>query len=113
MSRDLGHVSDIATSARRIAGFVSQVTQDEFMADILRQSGVLYQLTIIGEACRRISAEFRDANPAVNWAAIIGLRNRIVHEYDDVDLEVVWRVATEQLPVLVSTLNALLPDGEE
>lgn len=116
MSRDLGHVLDIVGSADAIARFVEGVGADAFLADSMRQSAVLYQLTIIGEACRRVSPAFRESHPEVDWAGIVGLRNKIVHEYDDVDLDSVWTVVNADLPALLGKLKALVPpepDGEE
>ena len=116
MSHDHGHVADIVASASAIARYLDGVAQDAFLADDMRQAAVLHQLTIIGEACRRVSTQFRDAHPEVNWAGIVGLRNKIVHDYDDVNLDSVWTVVSTDLPALVSTLNAIVPpepDGEE
>lgn len=116
MSRDLGHVVDVVASAARITKYVSAVSLDEFLQDDMRQSAVLHQFTIIGEACRRISAAYRTKHPEVNWAGIIGLRNKIVHDYEDINLDHVWRVATQEVPALIAALDALVPpqpDGED
>ncbi len=116
MSRDLGHVADVVASASAIARYIEGVSQDAFLVDDMRQSAVLHQLTVIGEACRRVSDAFRAAHPEVNWAGIVGLRNKIVHDYDDVNLDSVWTVVTRDLPELVNALAAIVPaepDGEE
>ena len=116
MDRDLAHIADIVSSASAIRRFIDGIDQQAFLVDDLRQSAVLYQLTLIGEACRRVSASFRDAHPEVQWPAIIGLRNRIVHEYDDVDPDSVWTVVSKDLLELMVALDALNPpepDGEE
>ncbi len=116
MANDLGHVADIVAAARSIKRYVDGRGMDAFFADDFLQSAVLYQLTIVGEACRRVSAEYRADHPEVEWTKIVGLRNRIVHDYDDVDMDTVWRVIDTELPSLVATLEALNPpepDGEE
>jgi uncharacterized protein with HEPN domain len=116
MSRDLGHVADIVASAAAIKRYLADVGQDQFLTDDMRQSAILHQLTIVGEACRRVSPAFREAHPDVDWPGIIALRNRIVHDYDDVNLDSVWTVVSHDLPLLVATLEALVPaepDGEE
>ncbi len=116
MSRDLGHVADLVASAAEIRRYLSDVTQEQFLTDRMRQSAVLHQLTIVGEACRRVSAAFREAHPDVDWPNIIALRNKIVHDYDDINLDSVWTVVNNDLPQLVVTLEALVPsvrDGEE
>lgn len=116
MSRDLGHVADLVASALKIRNYVSAVTVDGFLQDDMRQSAVLHQFTIIGEASRRVSAAYRAAHPEVNWAGIVGLRNKIVHDYEDINLDHVWRIATQEVPGLIAALAALLPpqpDGED
>ena len=116
MLRDRGHVADVVASAATIREYMTGVSQQAFLADHMRQSAVLYQLTIVGEACRRVSPGFRDAHPEVDWPGIVSLRNKIVHDYDDVNLDSVWSVVTRDLPALVSTLEAIVPpepDGEE
>jgi uncharacterized protein with HEPN domain len=66
---------------------------------------------IIGEAASRVSAEARAAAPSVPWSAIIGMRNRLVHAYVDVDHDILWKTATEELPHLLAVLRPLLSAG--
>ncbi|MBM3745960.1 MAG: DUF86 domain-containing protein [Acidobacteria bacterium] len=65
-------------------------------------------LEVIGEAATRVPLEVRDAHPQVPWAQIIALRHRLIHAYDRVDLDVVWEIASHDLPVLLQQLNAIL-----
>lgn len=116
MSDDHAHALDMLSAAGAIARFLDTGTQQSFLGDDLLQSAVLYQFAVLGEACRRISEDFRKAHPDVDWIGIMGCRNRIVHNYDNVDLDVVWEIASADLPALISTLHDLLPkesDGEE
>jgi uncharacterized protein with HEPN domain len=117
MSDDHAHALDILRAAGAITRFMDRRTQQSFFDDDLLQSAVLYQFTVLGEACRRVSADFRSANPGVDWFGITGFRNRIVHNYDDVDLDVVWDIARTDLPALITVLDAIVPeeppDGEE
>jgi uncharacterized protein with HEPN domain len=68
-------------------------------------------LEIIGEAARAISKEFKAANPQVPWKDIVGLRNRIVHEYFKLDLKIVWEVVQKDVPTLMSFIDPLAPPG--
>ena len=63
-------------------------------------------LKIVGEAAAGVTAESRGRFPAIPWAEIVGLRNRLIHGYDSVDLDIVWNIVNRDLPALVSDLNA-------
>ena len=116
MSDDRAHALDMLNAAGAIVRFVGGRTQDAFLADDLVQSAVLYQFTVLGEACRRVSAAFRETNPAVDWSGIAGFRNKIVHDYDEIDLDVVWDILQRDLPRAIAALEPLVPkepDAEE
>ena len=68
-------------------------------------------VTVVGEAAARLSTEFRESHPEVPWPLMIGMRNRLVHGYDDVALATLWETASQSLPALVSQLDAILGDG--
>ena len=68
---------------------------------------IVRALEIIGEAASKISEETRSAHGAIPWKAIIGMRNRLVHAYFDIDVRIVWVAVTEELPALLSQLKAL------
>jgi uncharacterized protein with HEPN domain len=63
---------------------------------------------VIGEAARKVSPEYRDAHPEILWKAIIGMRHKVVHDYLNIDEDIVWQTASQELPVLVSQLEHLL-----
>ncbi len=86
MGRDEVSAGDMLIAAQRIQVFIAGMTEDAFMMNDLVQSAVLHQVAILGEAAKRVSVEFRARHPQVAWAALAGLRNRIVHEYDDISL---------------------------
>ena len=116
MRDDRAHVLDMLNAARAIRQFIGTRTQDEFLADDMLQSAVLYQFTVLGEACRRVSAAFRGSATGVDWPGIAGFRNKIVHDYDEVDLDVVWSIVQDDLPRAIDALTPLVPketDGEE
>lgn len=115
MSADPAHALDMLNAGGAILRFLHGRTQEAFLADDLLQSAVLYQFTVLGEACRRVSPEFRDAHPAVDWAGMAGFRNKIVHDYDRIDLDVVWDITQGDLPRALAALEPIVPkepDGE-
>lgn len=79
-----------------------------FERDELVQTWVLRHLQLIGEAARRLSGEVRTQHPEVPWAAIVALRNFLVHDYFAVNLEIVWQVVDRDLPALRSQVEGVL-----
>ncbi len=101
MPRDPESLIDIKTAIRRILRYTDGIDRTELEVNDEKLSAILYQITIIGEAARRISIEFRDQHPEIPWREIIGMRNVIVHEYDQLDYEVIWDVVQNKLPELL------------
>jgi len=113
MPRDDAILLDIVNAARMILQFIKGLTKDQFMADKKTQSSVLYQITIIGEAARRLSTEFRVRHSHIPWPLIMGMRNKLIHEYDDVDLHEVWKTIKDDIPDLISRIEPLLKQIQE
>ena len=109
MSRDDAVLLDMLNAARRAVEFASGITADQLAADFKTQSAILHQILILGEAAKRLSDSFREAHPDTPWKAIAGMRDRIIHGYDDVDLREVWRTVDTDLSALIVTLEALVP----
>ena len=101
----LRHIWD---AIEQIEDYVKGVSAEQFMQKRLLQDGVVRQLEIIGEAGRNLSDEFRQRHPEVPWGQIIGLRNRIVHAYFDVNLQIVWEIVQNDLPRLKRQVEQML-----
>lgn len=78
----------------------------------MRQAAVTRQFEIIGEAARRISPETQATIPNIPWPKIIGMRNHLTHEYDDLDLEIIWDTVRLALPELIKTLESIIAAEE-
>lgn len=85
-------------------------TRASFEADDVTHLALLHLIQRLGEAVSRLSADFRAAHDEFPWAEMIGMRNRIVHGYDDLDSEIVWRVATGDIEPVVAALERALAD---
>ncbi len=86
MKDDLVYVHHISDAITRIESYVKNMTWKKFSRSHLTQDAVMRQITIIGEASRHFSAEFQAAHPEISWTKIVGMRNKLVHDYIGVDI---------------------------
>ncbi len=109
MSRhdDNVRLKDMLDHSRTALTFVQGQTEAEFRDDRMCALACIRLLEIVGEAASRVSAEIRDTHPEIRWPAIVGLRNRLIHAYSDVDLGIVWKIIVEDLPPLIGELEKL------
>lgn len=92
----------------RVQEFIEDISYEDYLRSYLVQSAVERQLEILGEAARRISNELRQANPDIDWRRTVGLRNVLIHRYDEVQQETVWIIATSVLGPMKARLESLL-----
>ena len=100
-------LKDILNAAQGIAAFIAGFEKDVFINDWKTRSAVLYQLSVIGEAVKRLSSEYRLAHPEVPWALMAGMRDHLIHGYDLVDWDEVWVTTTRDIPVLLKQIENL------
>ena len=110
MERDLGHIEDMILSARVVGTYLEEVRRADFLGNVQLQDAVIRRLEVVGEAAGRVSEEFRAQYPDIPWRQIIGMRNRMIHGYDSVDVHVVWETAYDYVPELLIQLEKLLRD---
>lgn len=109
MQRDEATLLDIAKAARLVMTFTQGMAKEDFLNDLKTQSAVLYQLLVIGEAVKRLSREFRAQHLDIPWSLVAGMRDHLIHGYDIVDWEEVWKTATSDVPDLLARIEPLLP----
>ena len=112
MSRDIESLIDIQQASKRILKFSEGITYRELEENEEKLSAILYQITIIGEATKRLSPNFCEQHSQIPWRNLAAMRNIIVHEYDQVDLYIVWDVIQDKVPQLLNQLQQLLPDSD-
>ena len=95
-----------------IAKIQRDCAKSSFEQESLVQSGILYQLIIIGEAVSGLSSSLRQAYPDVPWTQIVGMRNILVHQYYKINLPKVWSVVTQDLPELKIKVEEILHELE-
>jgi uncharacterized protein with HEPN domain len=103
------HMIDAATET---LSFVNNITKNEFKKNRIIILSVVKEIEIIGEAASKISKETIKISPDIPWKDIIGMRNRLIHGYFEVDIDLVWYTLKENLPPLVKVLNNLISYGK-
>ena len=108
-NRDAGFIWDMLQAITKIQQFTANLSFEDYLDSVLVQSAVERQLEILGEAAGRISPDFRSTHSDINWRGIIGLRNILIHRYDDIQQQVVWKVVVSNLVPLRTQLEECLP----
>ncbi|HER08790.1 MAG TPA: DUF86 domain-containing protein [Bacteroides sp.] len=107
MKDDSIYIDHIFNSINRIIDYISGKIRETFESDQLTQDAVVRQLEVIGEATNRVSKELRLKNPDIPWSDMAGMRDVLIHDYIDVDLGVVWKTASEDIPNLKALILRL------
>ncbi len=95
-------------AAREACSFAAGHTRPDLDTHRMLVLALLKSIEIIGEAAARVTPDTRVAYPSIPWAAIVGMRNRLVHGYFDVDLDIVWATVDRELPALIRQLESVL-----
>lgn len=112
MPRDNESLIDIERAVRRILRYTNNISRVELEMNDEKVSAILYQIAVIGEATKRLSQEFRQQHPEISWREIAGMRDVLIHKYDQVDFDVIWDVVQSKLPELLNLIEPLLPSPE-
>ena len=107
MSRrtDTELVDDILGAAQRVMTYVSGMSYDTFVADTKTQDAVIRNIEIIGEAAKNLSQSARAKLPEVPWRQMAGSRDRLIHDYSGVNIDIVWQIAHSDLPRVLKMLG--------
>jgi uncharacterized protein with HEPN domain len=108
MQRDDKYLLDILIAARKILKFVEGVDFAGFQENEVLQYALIRLFEILGEAARSISEEYKNNHPEIPWVQIIGMRNRLIHEYFRVNIETVWNTTKKDLPGLIAIVEPLI-----
>ena len=110
-SRDYrDYLEDICKAARKALEFIEGIAYEDFLADDKTVYAVVRALEIVGEATKRIPQGIRDRYPQVPWRSMAGIRDKLIHDYVSVNLEVVWKTLTEDLPPLLPMIERVIDE---
>ena len=115
MSADRTHIdylADIYDAIRKVKQFIQGMTFEEFTNDDKTVFAVTRGLEIIGEATKRIPSSVRSLHPEVPWREMAGMRDKLSHDYIGINLIVLWKTATEDLPNVEPTISRLIAENE-
>lgn len=105
----LGHMLEAAEEALE---FAQGRTRENLDTNRMLSLALIKDIEIIGEAASKISKDFRDSVSQIPWPVIIGMRNRLIHAYFDIDVDLLWDTITNDLPPLIVELKKLMPSEE-
>ncbi|MBI3051733.1 DUF86 domain-containing protein [Candidatus Woesearchaeota archaeon] len=113
MKREYGdYIQDIIDSIKETEEFTKEWSFDDFKEDKKTINAVIRSLEIMGEAAKKIPDDIRKKYPKIPWKEMAGIRDKLIHEYHGVDLEIIWKVVKEELPPIKPNIIKLLNEYE-
>jgi uncharacterized protein with HEPN domain len=106
--KDLVRLRHMLDHAREAVGLVQSKSRSDLDSDRLLGLALVRLMEIIGEAANRISLEYQSRHPSIPWSQIISLRNRLIHGYDAVDMDILWQILHQDLPGLIDELKIII-----
>jgi uncharacterized protein with HEPN domain len=102
------YLQDIYDAINEIATFIKGMTYEDFLKDKKTINAVIRSIEVIGKASKQLPKAVRDKNPSIPWEKMAGMRDKVIHEYFGVDIEIVWKTPKKQIPALKKKIFALL-----
>jgi len=109
MQRDRLLLAEVIDAAERLVELTAGRTSTEFDADRDRRDALLWNFTVLGEAVAQLTEDLKDAHPQVGWSDPVRMRNRIVHGYWSVDLDILVATARDDLPTFLERVRTIAP----
>jgi uncharacterized protein with HEPN domain len=106
---DAGCLHDMVKAAPTVVRYLTGKSREDYEREEVLRDAVERRIEIIGEATRRLSQAFQDAHPLIPWRKIMATRHVLAHDYDEINNDIVWRIATVYVPDLLVQLKPLLP----
>jgi uncharacterized protein with HEPN domain len=107
---DLTYIGDVLDAIKRIESYLHEVDKEDFLKNHMMQDAVMHQIEIIGEASNNVSDEFQERHPELPWVFMRAVRNKIAHDYREINLNIIWDTAKNDLPPLKKQVRKLLAE---
>lgn len=104
------YFDDMLNYAKDAVNFTENMTYEAFINDKKTKFAAVRAVEVVGEASNKVSEENKQKYPDIPWIEMRGIRNRIIHNYDDIDLEILWKVIKNDLPVLIRKLEEIIDE---
>ncbi len=104
------YLEDILEAIEKVAQFIQGITHKQFAQDVKTVFAVIHALEIIGEATKKVPSSVRESYTEVPWRAMAGMRDKLIHDYSGVNVIVVWKTASEDLPSLEPVIRRILEE---
>lgn len=104
---DLAYTDHILKCIKKIRKFVKGIDKKEFSKNELIQDAIIRNFEVIGEASKKISADFKNVYYDIPWKEISGMRDKLIHDYLGIDIEVIWKTIEQDLPILLKGLKKI------
>jgi uncharacterized protein with HEPN domain len=111
--RDKQHLADIEEAIKRILDYTADLEYTTFLERPMVQDAVLRNFQVVGEATKKLSDKIRSSYPDVPWRNIAGMRDKIVHDYIEIEYQTVWDVIQKDLPQILTQIGQILSETEE
>lgn len=102
---DTAVIQDIKEAIDRIISYTSQIEYKDFLQDYKTQDAVIRNIEILGEAAKLLSDKAKEKYPDITWKDIAGTRDKLIHDYFGVNIDIVWNIAKNEIPLLSTQLN--------
>jgi uncharacterized protein with HEPN domain len=107
---DAIRIRHMIEAAEACEHFVANRTRSDLEADLMLRFALVRAAEIFGEAASKVGLETRESAPSIPWREIVAMRNRLIHAYFDIDHDILWKAATEEIPALLPALRAVSSD---
>lgn len=108
MKKSIFFLKHIIESINKIESFTKGISKSNFKKDELRQSAVMREIEIIGEAVKNLPIDFTVKYPHIEWSKIAGTRDKIIHNYFGVDNDIIWNIIKEDIPTLKKEISIII-----